>query len=292
MAGKYRARHSARLPGAGRVQSGRAGTLQSVPALLRDFLYLDDRLTSQYLAQLEGGIYEEEFQSATTGRNRGAEAGAKVGPLNAGGSRGQNAEVSRTRTMHQTPEGDFRRLEKLLDDEEGLQWLEAFDDEIWNELERGETLRIESVLEISSIYQASEMASSVGPLVALMETVGETVDAETQEAISGMTRFSEALKDIPVVAHAAGAPKYKFICPLKRDYLREDLGALAGECIVVGSLQRRLKPTERYSILDSLGASGLPRAQRRQAERDIKKGASDLVIRAPAALLTPLAIYR
>jgi hypothetical protein len=79
---------------------------------------------------------------------------------------------------------------------------------------------------------------------------------------------------------------------VQRQYLREDMAALDGECIVVGSLQRRLKAGERYSILDALGMGGLPRAERRKAERDMKKDMPDSVVSAPAALITPLAIYR
>ena len=270
----------------------KAGNLGGVPALLRDFLYLDDRLTSQYLAQLEGGIYDEEQQSETTGRNRGGEAGAKAGPISARGSRGQSAEKSRNRTMRRTPEGDFGRLEKLLDEQDSVQWLEAFDEEIWEALERGEALRIASELKVSSIYQVADMAASVGPMMELMEVFGESVDAETQDAITGLTQVNQVLKDIVVVAHAAGAPKYKFICPLKREFLREEVRSLGGECIVVGTLQRRLKSGERYSLLDSMGLGGLPRAERRKAERNMKKDLPDAVVAAPAALLTPLAIYR
>lgn len=261
-------------------------------ALLRNFLYLDDRLTSQYLAQLEGGVYEEEAQSTVAGRNRGGEAEAKVGPLSGRGSRGSSAEETMSKTVRKTPEGDFRRLEKLLEEQDGLQWLDAFDDAIWQGLERGEALRIESVVKVSSLYQATELASSVGPLLGLMESFGEGVDAETQAAITGMQQINEVMKEVPVVAHAAGSPRYKFICPLKRDYLREDLDAVAGECVVIGSLQRRLKTTERYSLLDSLGIGGLPRDERRKVERDMKKGMPDAVVSAPAAILTPLAIYR
>lgn len=140
-------------------------------ALLRNFLYLDERLTSQSLAQLEGGVYEEEAQTVTAARARGGEAGAKAGPLTAKGSRGSTAEESASKTMVQTPEGDFRRLERLLEEQDGLQWLDAFDDAIWKSLARGEALRVESVVKVSSVYQATELASSVGPLLGLMESL-------------------------------------------------------------------------------------------------------------------------
>jgi hypothetical protein len=270
----------------------RGGYDEPMRAVLRSFLYLDERLTSQYLAQLEGGTYLEEQQSNKDATNRGGEAGAKAGPLAAKGSRGSAVEKGSSRRMLQTPEGNYRRLETLLDAEEAVQWLDAFDDEIWHALERGEVLRIESVVKVPSLLKYAEMAAGLGPLIELMENFGETVDKEAQDAVAGLTQIGGTLKDMSVVAHAAGSPKYKFICPLRREFLREDVAALDGECIVVGSLQRRLKSTERYGLLDELGIGGLPRAERRKAERKLKKELPDAVVSAPAALIKPLAIYR
>jgi hypothetical protein len=183
-------------------------------------------------------------------------------------------------------------LEALLDEQDGIQHLDAFDDAIFTSLERGEVVRVESELNVSSLFQATEMASSVGPLVELMGAFGEAVDADTQEAISGLSQVGEVFKAVPAVAHALGAPRFKFICPCKRDYLREDLGALPGECVVVGTLQRRLKSSERYSLLDAIGLSGLPREERRSMERGLKKSLPDAIVAAPAAIIEPLAIYR
>jgi hypothetical protein len=262
-----------------------------VPAILRNFLYLDERLTSQYLAQLEGGVYDEEDQSVRATRSRGGEAGAKAGPLTAKAAKGSGGEESTSRTMRQTPEGDYRRLESVLEDQNALQWLDVFDDAVWGSLRRGEALMIESEVRVPSFYRVADMAAGAQPLMELVQAFGEPVDHETQAMIAGLGQINEVMR-VSVVAHAAGAPRYKFICPLKRDFLRDDLGSLDGECIVVGSLQRRLKPTERYSLLDDLGLGGLPRAERRRAERGMKKDLHDSVVAAPAALITPLAIYR
>lgn len=263
-----------------------------MPVLLRNFLYLDEGLASQYLGQLEGGVYDETEQRTVSGSNRGGEAGAKAGPLSAKGSRGSIAEESQSRMIRQTPEADFRRLEKLLEDEDGVQWLEALDDTIWQGLERGEILRIEAQLKVPALLKYTELAATAAPYVEMFEDFGEPVDREAHEAIDGFERVNAMLKDAVVVAHAAGSPRFKFICPLKRDMLRDDLSSLGGECIVIGALERRLKPTERYSLLDAMGFSGLPRDQRRKMERDMKKQMPDAVVSSPAAMLTPLAVYR
>lgn len=263
-----------------------------MPAVLRDFLYLNERLTSMHLSELEGGSYEEEEQRRTQAQERSRSGSLRAGPLGGDAARGVTGEETTTRTVRQTPEAEYRRLEQLLERENGLQWLEAFDDAIWEQLRRGEALAIESVLEVPSFHQAAEMAEGVGPFADLMRAFGEGPTEADQEAIEGMTAIGQAVKEVAVVAHAAGARKYKFICPLDKSYLREDLSQIGGESVVVGSLQRRLKAGEKYSLLDSLGMGGLPRSERREAERNLKKEMPDAVVSPPAAILTPLAIYR
>lgn len=259
--------------------------------VLRSFLYLDEALTVQYLAQLESGVYDEESEETVTGRGRAAEAGGRLGPLEAKGGRTGTTQSTTSRTVQQTPESRYSRLENLLDEHDGLQWLEAFDEEIWTGLTRGEMLQVEASLDVPSLFKAIDMAESAEPVMDLLEALGE-VDDEAREAVGGLRALSGAMKRLTVVAKPVGTPRFKFICPLDPEYLRGDLGQMTGECRVVGTLARRLKSTEKYSLLDSIGLSGLPRDERRQAERDMKKSMPDSVISAPAAIMTPLAIYR
>jgi hypothetical protein len=56
-----------------------------------------------------------------------------------------------------------------------------------------------------------------------------------------------------------------------------------------------LRPGEKYTLLDSIPAmAALPRDARRKFARDLKneKELPDLVISAPAAVVTPIAVYR
>lgn len=197
--------------------------------------------------------------------------------------------------MRQTPASEFRRLEGLLEDEGAVQWLAAFDDAIWQQLKRGELVAVESNVAVPTVLRLSDLAEGIGPIMGLAQLAGEVVDEGTREAIEGITKFGQALREVPVVARPTGAAKYKFIVPLRRDALAVDLGDLHGESVVIGSIQRRLKHGESYSLLDNLGMSAaMSRTERRQAERDMRKNEAmrDAVISGPAAILTPLAVYR
>lgn len=261
---------------------------------LRNFLYLDGSLTDTFLSQLEGGLYEEEEQSNTERVDRSRGGTAKAGPVSGHLSRGSAGEQRVTRTMRQTPEAAFSRLEQLLEAAEAIQWLEALDDPIWRDLRRGEVVAVESLIEVPSLFRVIDVASEIGPLVDLMESFGEEIDAGTDEAITGLTQIGQVLRDIGVFARPAGTPRYKFVCPLKRGDLRDSLAALEGEAVIVGTIQRRLRPGERYSFLDGIGIGAMPREQRRRIERDLKKDreSADLVVAGPAAILSPIAIYR
>lgn len=197
--------------------------------------------------------------------------------------------------MRQTPEGEFRRLEGLLDHHGAVQWLEAFDEAIWQQLKRGELVAVESKVAVPTVLRLSELAEGIGPMMELAQLAGEVVDEGTSEAIEGITKFGQALQELPVVARPTSATKYKFIVPLRRDALAVDIGDVQGASVVVGSVQRRLKPSESYSLLDNLGMSAaMSRAERRQAEREMRKNDAmrDAVVSGPAAILTPLAVYR
>lgn len=197
--------------------------------------------------------------------------------------------------MRQTPEGEFRRLERLLEDQGDVQWLEAFDEAIWRELKRGELVAVESNVVVPTVLRVSEIAEGIGPIMELAGLAGEVMDEGTQQAIEGITKFARALEELSVVARPTGAAKYRFIVPLRRDALEVDLGDLQGESVVIGSIQRRLKHGESYSLLDNLGMSAaMSRTERRQAERDMRNNEAmrDAVISGPAVILTPLAVYR
>jgi hypothetical protein len=103
---------------------------------------------------------------------------------------------------------------------------------------------------------------------------------------------------LPVVARAAGATKFKFIATLQRASLRVGLEELEGEVTLFATIQRKLRTGEKYTVLDSMAGialSALPRAERRKMEASMKKDSKDFpdaVIGAPAAVVTPVAVYR
>jgi hypothetical protein len=268
--------------------------------MLRRFLYLDTELTSEFLAQVDQGVFTEEEQRDVVKGDRklGGDVRAGLGPLGVGveATRGSSGEAEATRTLRQTPESAFARLFEVLSSSGDVQWLEVLDDEVWRQLHRGEIVEVESVVSVSSIAKFTTLADQVTPLMDAMEAFGEAVDTETRTAITTMSSLRELFGTrMPVIARAAGALKFKFIANLQVGSVRVDLDELEGEATLFAKIQRKLGPSEKHTVLESLpGLGSLPRSVRRNVQASIKneKDLPDLVVSAPAAVVTPLAIYR
>ena len=244
----------------------------SIP--LREFLYLDTKLTDEFLAQIEGGVYSEEAQRRLEqqGKDVGGEAGLSGfgGRAAVRGGRKSSGEEETERTVQQTPESALSRLIQLLNDQQAVQWLEAVDDAIWDQLQRGEIIEAECNVSVSTIKRFSSLAQEVGSLMSMLEEVGEGgLDAESRQAMEMLTAMGGLLgNSVPIVAALAGSPDYKLIAALEPAYLRVEVDQLDGEATVLAKIHKKLAPDERHTMIDLIpGFRGLPPAQRRDGGR-------------------------
>jgi hypothetical protein len=251
---------------------------------LRDYAYLDEDLVERLLSQLDRGLADEEEQTDLVRR------GAAAAP-------GPDRERSASRTVRQTPDSACSRLIDELEAADSLQLLDTFDEEIWSGLKRGEALEIEGEVELSAVAQFGNIADSVGPIVSIMQGAGQEIEVEGLELMQAFSEISALMKSVPVIVKPVGAPDYTFIANLRREGLRVAQDQLGGEASLFGTLERRLRPDESWSIFDALGLAGLPREMRRQmaksvSEHEQEEGVGRMSVTPPAALINPIAIYR
>jgi hypothetical protein len=260
---------------------------------LRRFLYLDGDLTNEYLAQFEGGVYDEEEQSTASRSRRGAEGGVRAGPLTAGATGDSEAEEESSRLMRQTDESAFTRLTSTLEESDQVQWLESLDNPIWEQLERGEVLEIECSISVPKLVSFMVVAMQIGTASELMDVMGEKLDPESAQGLQALMAIANMFDSIPVVASALGTPEYKFVAPLNGLALRVPIDQIAGEARLFCTLDRRLRQGEEYTVLDAIPAMrSLPnRAEIDEGLREVEELADDAV-EPPAAVVTPIAIYR
>jgi hypothetical protein len=262
--------------------------------MLRQFLYLNGSLTDEFLAQIEGGIYEDEAQTLVERTSKEFGGRLRAGPVTGGGARTRGDEQQTTRTLSKTPESGFARLADYLRDSDELLEVGELNEETWGSIRSGEIVELHGSVAVASFVKFAQLAQQAARLLSLLQTMGEETDAETEAAMAGFAALGQTTRKVPAVVRAAEAKRYKFIASLEADNVRVGLDELEGEATLFAKIQRKLGSTERHTVLDDLaGLSNLPREERRKIQRGLKNDASmpDAVISPPAAVVTPIAIF-
>ncbi len=249
---------------------------------LRSFLYLDGELTGEFLAQLEGGRYSEEDQSRKGQRDLELGGGLGAAGVTAKAAKSSGSEAEASRTVRQTAESEFARLADFLNGANALQFLDALDEGIWAQIRRGEILEIEAEVLVSSLRKVAELAGSMGDMKKVAALAGEELelDAETEAGLGMISTLGAMNTKVPITARAAGTPEFQFIASLEPTKLRVPLDELDGEATFVAKVQRKLRPGEQHTFLDSIpGMSAIPREERKEAFEDLENSADFRVVR-------------
>jgi hypothetical protein len=269
---------------------------------LRQFLYRDEDQVREFLAQLEGGIYDEDAQTTRSSRKGSVGAGVKAGPLSAQGERGGEGSDEVSRVIKQTGASEFERLFKLLGDD--VQYLDNIDEDIWKQLQRGEIVEVEAIVRPAGFDRLLDLFTTFQEILPVAEAMGAdaTIDDETIQIMQMLKALNKGgpADTTSVVASLASAPQFKFACTLRTSHLLVNPGLLEGEATVFGKIRRKLRPGESY-MLSGIFA-GLEELFGDTEKDELVKLFDDPQMKAlgvespkvvyPAAVLTPIAIYR
>jgi len=266
--------------------------------ILRNFLFLDTATMEDYLATLEGYVVEGTIdQTEVEKKDKSGKAGYKV-------VEGEIASEKSKETKQKlaiTDGAKFQQLYEILEEQDLLQFLDAFDEEIWNQLHRGELLEVDAIIRFPKPFALTQAMDDLSPLLGIMAAFGEDslADPKDRAAFEGMSAIVKLVegKPVPILFEAASTPGFTFVAHLPRRHLRCQLSDLEGEATLVGKVQRILtkgRKVEVFSLFPAFTSSlpSLSREQRRQMQREMVKKELAEVVRGPTVILTPLAIYR
>ena len=258
--------------------------------MLRDFLYLDDKMVDQYLAQVEGGLYDDERELEADSSEGGVEGGLKAGPLTGGGKRGRTHSGEIERVRRQTPESRYNRLH------DQLELLELNDStiDVFGQLEARQMFVAECYVDIPSVSRAIGATEELAGLADLMKAFAPAqMDKETDEAMRGLSQFSAMTGGDFVATGDLRDGEATLAFKLTPAGLRVPMGELEGDAIVVGRIQRKWSEGQRFPLLNVPGLNLLSREDRRRMERE--KPADDqegMYVNGPAASANVVAIFR
>lgn len=133
----------------------------------RQFLYLDRQLVREFLAQLEGGVYDESRELTAGGRNRGITAKLSGGPAQAGMERTKSNQAESEAVVKQTSASEFDRLYTQLE-VTGLQVYDVVDETLDHlPIKRKDIVEVDARLHVSGLHKVLEPCREIQPAFAV-----------------------------------------------------------------------------------------------------------------------------
>jgi hypothetical protein len=264
---------------------------------MREFLYLNEVLVDQFLAQVDDGLWDEqqERERRTGERKGGGSVGIK--PVKVDGKLGSERESEQSRTRRQTPESRFNRLANLVSDtpDDRPIKIDADVTNAYSQLSPGRLASVECYVDVPSIGRAIAQADQMQGLLDLMTTFApDQVSAADREAIQGIGTIAQNMSNDVICTGEVDEEMPTFVFRLARKFLRVEMGELEGEAIVFGNVHRKWPEGDSYPILAVPGLDLMSRADRRKMKANAKKEDEevDLQIEGPGITLSPVAVFR
>jgi hypothetical protein len=277
--------------------------------ILRSFSYYDKQFIEDALAALEGALISEstivqtqESEKSLTGDGQAGISGIARADLKR--TTGSSAKTEVTKQAVMTDASKFQRLYTLLDDEvdSGFQYYDNINSDMWSNFEKGDILELELSLSPSHLcIMTSAMRDLMGIAKVIGNRTGKSIfDSISKEQLSSLEMLMsleelESQKNVPVKMNPREHEAPTFVAYLNPEYLRVPRGHISGEYTVFGKIQRKLKEDETLDLFNPLAAiETIQKISGKLAGIEKGKLPPEVTdkIKAPAAIILPMAIYR
>ncbi len=268
--------------------------------ILRSFLYLDEAIVEDYLAQYEGAILEGPYTTTdtSTGSKEGS-GGIKFALAEGSGKGASSTSSAISQTFRETSVAKFTKLYDYLKADEAIQPLYGFDESIYEQIQPGEIIEVRGIAKLPQWEHLARTVSDFSGLIEVMKAIGQDplADDSTKQAYQGFTNLiaKKSQEKIDLIVAPIGSPKFKFVAQLDIASLRRK-DNLETEVSILGKVQRKLARGEVLDIFRVLPRieqiENLNRVQRRSAGKKTTDSPLDEVVRYPAMQIQTIAVYQ
>lgn len=281
----------------------------------KGFFYLNDEAVINSLSALESGKVDEIVSRTTTAREGGFSGEVSVPlpsvGLSAGGGRKSSSEIEeemvRTRTRFSVFDAWYDHLQR----EKGLGTFSGWGPGALDGVESGDTVELRADLSLGSLqtvlrlflWFADQAAKQDTPFSQMGEQLKQTKQAARMMKIT-MGMESEDDDQVPLIAVPVGAVGPQVVLAVSPKWLIGRLGQLGGDFGIVAQVTRVVPSGEDYPILrltrdvtpTPLEIGTLKEVVSHYVEPaqalGVQVDPEESVVKGPALILEPIAIYR
>lgn len=268
--------------------------------ILRSYLYLDSDIVRDYLAGL-GLLADTESIKEVSENTGGLSGGLGISPVKIEGKKESKRTIESTRQLTHNDAIRFQQLYKYLEDENALPYHEVMDAATWSEIRRNDFLEVAIDLALPKL---TGLMDSMGIFSQLATTIGQAVGNmplnQEQErlvtALQGLGQLDPGV-GLAISMLFAGSPEYALISHLVPGFIKVDKSRLSGQATILCRVQRKLRDDEQYELanlmhtMERFAINDEVRGALEKFKGELPKEARE-TIGAPAAIVTPIAIYK
>lgn len=267
---------------------------------LRNFLYLNTKVVEDYISAIDGYTYDEESQTIATSKENTVAGKGAIGVASGNGSHTgrQSGEVKRS--VHISDAAKFEKIYKYLrsDEEDGLQYYEFIGETEYNNLYRDDFLEVLVTARFSKMKELTDSVKKIAELAAVFETITDQqiLDKKVTEAVNGFSALGQMKsdKEISCVFEFEDG-NHPLVAYLDESYFRCKQDNFVGQAYLLCKIIRKVPKGQSIKldeIFDDIKKMPLNRAQRRTMPRIDNPAELRDVIKGPALLVLPIAVYQ
>jgi hypothetical protein len=253
-----------------------------------EFIYLDDQKVDMTLSWIEGSMpVKSRSQKSSSSLKRG------------GGSIGFQSIVG----VQGGLESSFARLYQLLQERDGITTIEEFNEEVRNQLQRGQIVEIESYVTLSPIDRIFRLFTNFIPLVSSENAAGAKDSTGTKALLSLLQQGQQ--KGIDAFIVSKEYTEYRFYTSLLMNKFKASIDELPSTLITLGRVTKILAQDETVNLMNKyFGGLHIPEDSLQDLVSRLSSdpktaqilgdmpSLEDTLIKYPAVALSPIAMYR
>lgn len=266
---------------------------------LRTFLYLNTKTVDDYLAAIDGYVYDAETLSEKSTNQKGGEAKASVSVLSASGKLGQDRSKEVVREVKVTPAAKFERLYSYLSQDDGLKYYEGLDEELYQGLFRDDFIEVLVTPRFSKLKNFISTVQGIVSLASAFEGMTDQVlmDNATAHMLGGVAKLgdSKGKSELPCVFSFSDS-KYPLVAYMDEQHFQVATDSFVGQYYMLCKILRKVPTDENIKldeVYDVIKDMPMNREQRRKLPKDMgnPEGLKD-VVKGPAFVVAPIAVYQ
>jgi len=266
---------------------------------LRNFLYISEQLLDDYLSVIDGYSYEEEHRTERKSSSKQGEANVGIPALSGKGAASGSNETEIQKSVKLTQAAKFQRIYEFLEKND-LKYYELMNESEWDKITREDFIEVLVNIRFSKM---KELVQTIGQLETLANAfqpfIEQTlIDADAQKKIDSFKGLEAINKgnEIACVLSFENTKEFQMVAYLDEQYFRVEQDNFVGSFYALCKIQRKISQGEKIELGEIFeGIKNMPinRTQRRKMPKNLNNPAEIKdVVKGPAAVVIPVAIYR